>query len=550
MQQQDRPELWAGAECTVNRVQDRYFDQLRRTGHHGRLEDMERFAELGASAVRFPVLWERVAPDGLRSASFAWSDVRLQRLRALGIRPIVGLLHHGSGPRGTDLCDPEFPQKFARYARAVAERYPWVDAYTPINEPLTTARFAALYGHWYPHRHDTASFLVALTNQVFATVRAMREIRAVNPRAELYQTEDTGQTFATEPLVAQARYENDRRWLSFDLLFGRVDRSHPLRRHLEEHGVPARALDELVAEPCPPNLLGLNYYLTSDRFLDHRRELYPERTWGGNGHQTYADVEAVRVLGSGIVGHEALLEQAIARYRVSCAITEVHVGCHREEQLRWLYEAWMAACSARQRGLDVRAVTLWSLFGSVDWTSLVTEERNEYEPGAFDVRSSPPQRTAIFDLARCLATGRDTAFPALEGEGWWRCDTRLTYPPVGPCRSTGSSKPSAPLIVLADGALARRVSGACDRRRLSFQALAVDGLHGVPDALARTAAWGIVLPEAQLHALTASVNGSLPRLRILALSEQTIGCLTDEPHTADAALDRLIDLEPGTPAVL
>ena len=25
-------------------------------------------------------------------------------------------------------------------------RYPWIDAYTPVNEPLTTARFSGLYG--------------------------------------------------------------------------------------------------------------------------------------------------------------------------------------------------------------------------------------------------------------------------------------------------------------------------------------------------------------------------------------------------------------------
>jgi len=28
----DRPELWAGVECTVNRVGDWYHDQLTRTG--------------------------------------------------------------------------------------------------------------------------------------------------------------------------------------------------------------------------------------------------------------------------------------------------------------------------------------------------------------------------------------------------------------------------------------------------------------------------------------------------------------------------------------
>ena len=34
---------------------------------------------------------------------------------------------------------------------------------------------------------------------------------------------------------------------------------------------------------CPPDLLGLNYYLTSDRYLDDRLEPYLPERHGGNG---------------------------------------------------------------------------------------------------------------------------------------------------------------------------------------------------------------------------------------------------------------------------
>src|SRR5690606_2090325 len=151
-------EIWGGVECTVNRVRNEYFDQLERSGHATRIEDLEQFAELGIRTLRYPVLWERVAPQGIERADWSWSDARLARLRELGIEPIVGLLHHGSGPRSKSLVDPKFPEALARYARAVAERYPWVTYYTPINEPLTTARFSALYGHWYPHARSNRKF--------------------------------------------------------------------------------------------------------------------------------------------------------------------------------------------------------------------------------------------------------------------------------------------------------------------------------------------------------------------------------------------------------
>ena len=151
-------DLWGGHECTVNRVGDRFLDQTVLSGHETRLTDLDLFAELGVKALRYPVLWERIAPDHPDERDWRWTDERLSRLQALNITPIAGLVHHGSGPRYTHLLDPGFSGGLASHARAVAERYPWIEDWTPVNEPLTTARFSALYGHWYPHVRDEAAF--------------------------------------------------------------------------------------------------------------------------------------------------------------------------------------------------------------------------------------------------------------------------------------------------------------------------------------------------------------------------------------------------------
>ncbi len=422
-------EMWGGIECTVNRVGDTYFDQLERGGHARRPEDLDRVAELGLRTLRYPVLWERVAPDRNSPPDWTWPDERLARLRALRVRPIVGLVHHGSGPRHTGLVSPDFAGGLADFARQVAERYPWVDHYTPVNEPLTTARFSGLYGHWYPHGRDGLTFARALLNQCRAVVLAMRAVRRVRPDARLVQTEDLGRTRSTPPLAYQAEFDNHRRWLTFDLLCGRVGRGHPLWGYFRWVGLAEAELAWFLDNPCPPDVVGVNYYLTGERFLDERLERYPAGTHGGNGRHRYADVEAVRVCAEGLEGPAVLLRQAWERYRLPLAVTEAHLGCTCDEQMRWLWEVWQAARSLRRTGADVRAVTAWSLLGAYDWDSLVTQARGRYEAGAFDVSGGAPRPTALADLVRTLAAGREPRHPELASPGWWRRPERLLYPP-------------------------------------------------------------------------------------------------------------------------
>lgn len=476
---QTQPELWVGVECTVNRVGDTYFDQSELSDHASRIEDLDLLAALGVSAVRYPVLWERTAPEGLERADWTWPDARLRRLRELNLRTIVGLVHHGSGPRTTSLVDEGFAGGLARYARAVAERYPWVEDYTPVNEPLTTARFSGLYGHWYPHGRDARTFARALLMQVRAVVLSMRAVREVNPRARLVQTEDLGKTFSTPTLNYQAEFENERRWLTFDLLCGRVVRGHAMWEFLRWVGIGCEELEWFVENPCPPDVIGVNHYLTSERFLDERVARYPVHTHGGNGRHTYADVEAVRVCAEGPAGPRALLREVWERYRLPLAVTEVHLGCTREEQLRWLKCVWEAACESRAQGRDVRAVTAWSAFGAFDWHNLLTRREGRYEPGVYDLRAPRPRPTALATMLRDLAAHGRHYHPVLDSPGWWHRLDRLCYPPVARmpnaaivptssvCKGGERSRPL--LITGATGTLGRAFARVCQQRGLSYR---------------------------------------------------------------------------------
>ena len=453
-------EIWGGIECTVNRVGDRFFDQVVRTGHQSRVEDLSRFAELGITAIRYPLLWERSANS---EQGFRWEDERLGRLRELGIRPIAGLLHHGSGPAHTDLTDHAFPGRLAEYAHSVARRYPWILEWTPVNEPVTTARFSGLYGHWYPHARSDGAFVRMLLNQVRAIAEAMQAIRSVIPQARLLHTDDAGTIFATEPLVRQAEFENRRRDLAIDLLFGRVTEQHPLWRYLISSGATEREVSWFADNPCPPDTIGANYYVTSDRLLDHRLELYPPETHGGNGQQAYADTAAVRATPPLASGFAEILKRYWLQYERPVALTEVHMACTREEQLRWIVEAWDGMKEASRDGVSVRAMCVWSLLGAYDWNRLVTEETGAYESGVFDVRSTPPRTTALFAAVRSLATTGDLRHHVLSQRGWWRGARQL------PARRARQSKRL--LILGPRGTLGSVIIRRCQERGLDYLAL-------------------------------------------------------------------------------
>ena len=459
-------QLWGGVECTVVRIGDEFRDQVVETGHALRLADLDAIAELGIKTVRYPIVWERVAPDHPDKLNFAWHDERLRRLRDLGITVIGGLVHHGSGPKYTSLLDPDFPAKLAAYAAHVAERYPWIEQWTPVNEPLTTARFSCMYGHWYPHRKDFRDFLQALVHECHGTLEAMRAIREVNPGALLVVTEDLGKTFSTQRLAYQARHENHRRWLSLDLLTGRVDQQHPFWPMLTQAGCEPEVLADLGRGEGTPDLIGINHYLTSERYLDHRPELYPDVDPGTNGIEGYVDVEAVRMphLASK-VGPAARLREAWERYGIPMAVTEVHHGCTREEQVRWFHEVWTAAQKVRDEGADIRAVTLWSLFGNVDWRSLLTRKEGIYDVGAFDTRGGELRPTMVAKAAKAIAAGELLDHPVTQGRPWWRRSERFL---IGASACKPHHLGRHPLLITgATGTLGQAFARLCHHRGLA-----------------------------------------------------------------------------------
>ena len=530
-----RLELWGGHECTVNRVHDAWFDQTLRAGHQDRPQDLALFGQLGITRLRYPALWERISPESPDVQDFAWTDERLPEIRRLGMRPIVTLCHHGSGPHYTSLLDDSFAPGLARHAAAVAARYPWVEDYTPVNEPLTTARFSALYGFWYPHHRDEGAFWHALLNEIDATRLSMRAIRQINPAARLIQTDDLGYCHASSPLQAEADFQNERRWMGWDLLCGTVVPGHPLWARIAAFGLGER-LRQIADDPCPPDVIGINHYLSSERLLDHQVERHGGRGVADAGVHlsdgvAHVDVDAARSIPDRVIGLSGLIEQAWERYRLPIAVTECHNGSTRDEQARWFIEGWDTAEALRQRGVEVLALTAWSLLGSYDWNRMVTRNLGHYEPGVFDVRGGAPRPTLMAGVLTALAAGERPTAPGLEVPGWWRGTRAAMQVQPGP-RSVSAPRPLA--ILVGDELLTRHAIAACEARALTY------ALAESIEALGGFGPWGVLdLRSGNAAALA----GLADRCRALDAAGACIRA--HRPEREDAGPDDLLVIETG-----
>jgi dTDP-4-dehydrorhamnose reductase len=464
------PEVWGGIECTINRVGDAFFDQLEYANYYQK-PGSEIVADLGIKRIRFPILWERHLPVLNKDIDWHWTEQQVEIFKKNNIEVIAGLTHHGSGPAYTNLLDDNFPIYLSQYALEVARKFPFIRYYTPVNEPLTTARFSGLYGLWYPHLTDERSFILMLLNQLKGVVLSMKAIRSINPEAQLVQTEDLGKTYSTPLLKYQADFENCRRWLTYDLLLGKVDKNHPLWGHFKWLKIPESLLHFFLENVCEPEVIGFNYYITSERYIDEKTDLYPTHTHGGNGRHSYADVEAVRVELEEETGLKVLLTEAWQRYQRPIAITEVHLYCHREEQLRWFQYVWDTCTELKQKGADIKGVTAWAILGSYGWNKLLTQPNGEYEPGVFDLRGGYPRRTALCSHIKNLTSEAQSSHPLTKNEGWWQRSSRFLFDVQ---RSSVQSvistrRKSQPLLIIGKrGTLGKAFAKVCVQRCIDY----------------------------------------------------------------------------------
>jgi beta-glucosidase/6-phospho-beta-glucosidase/beta-galactosidase len=331
----------------------RTLDEYELTQHYEQWEaDLSRVAGLGVAAARYGIPWYRVNPrPGV--FNWDWAERALDRLLALGVRPIVDLVHYGT-PAWLEgaFAHPDYPQRVADYAGQVAARFAdRISWYTPLNEPRITAWYCGRVGLWPPNLRGWRGFLrvmLALGRGICETVAA---IQAAVPGPTFVHADATDLYVTPDPtLAAEARRRQLIGFLALDLVTGRVEPGHELWPWARHYGMSEGDAAWFGNHRITLDVCGLNMYpmFSLKRLVRHGtlRQQMP-----------YAAPEVL----------EQLVEQYWERYQAPLMITETAARGPHAHRARWMDASIEAVRRLRARGIPLVGYTWWPLFALVSW---------------------------------------------------------------------------------------------------------------------------------------------------------------------------------------
>jgi beta-glucosidase/6-phospho-beta-glucosidase/beta-galactosidase len=354
------------SSCPV--IDGRRVDQFSLGGYekHWR-EDIELVRDLGVHYLRYgpPLHRTFVAPG-----RFDWevADRTLDLLRKYDLVPIADLCRFGVPDWLGDFQNPDFPGQFAVYARAFAERFPWVQLYTPVSEIYVCALLSGRLGRWNEALKTDRAFVSALKHLACANLLAMREILEVRPDALFIQSERTGYFHAdSRRAIGPAEIMNAMRYLALDLSYGhRVDSG--MYEFLLDNGLAreeyAFFMQSRLSRHC---VLGSDYYEENERRISR----------AGAG----------RPAGE-IFGYEVIVRQYHARYGLPVMLSETSLpqGERGDEAVEWLWKQWENAIGLRNSGVPLIGFTWYPLVDQIIQTDTGLQAHDDVRPvGLFDL---------------------------------------------------------------------------------------------------------------------------------------------------------------------
>jgi beta-glucosidase/6-phospho-beta-glucosidase/beta-galactosidase len=334
-------------------------DEMAKCLHYERWrEDFELVKRLGIQFLRYgPPYYTAHKAPGRYDWSFA--DETFHVLNELSITPIADLCHFGVPDWIGNFQNPDWPKFFSEYARAFAQRYPWVRLFTPVNEISVAATFSALRGWWNERLQSDRAYVTALKHLCQANVLAMRAILEVTPQAIFIQSESSDYYHAEGPEChEQAEFLNQRRFIAFDLSYG----FHPnaqIYQYLLDNGMSREEYEwfrnHAVKSRC---IMGTDYYMTNEHLVKSDGSI----TESGE-----------------IFGYYVITHQYYKRYSLPVMHTETNIKDDGRAPA-WLRKEWSNMYRLKMDGVPILGFTWYSLTDQVDWDTALRENNGVVNP--------------------------------------------------------------------------------------------------------------------------------------------------------------------------
>ena len=349
-------------ECNGHTVR---VDEMEKTKHYQHWkQDFELVRDLDVEYLRYgPPYYRAHVGDGRYDWGFAGET--FAELRRLRITPITDLCHFGVPDWIGSFQNRDWPELFAAYARAFAERFPWVRYYTPVNEIYIAAVFSAQYGWWNGREHSDRAFVTALNNLCRANLLAMQAILEIQPKAIFIQSESSEYFHPDNPkAVGCADLYNEKRFLSLDLTYGHpVD--YKMYEYLLDNGMSRDEYHWFARNHQKQHcIMGNDYYKTNEHLVDEKGAITPSGE---------------------IFGYYVITHQYFARYGLPVMHTETNLQ-DAEQAPVWLKKEWANAHRLKQDGVPLIGFTWYSLLDQVDWDTALRENNGNVNPlGLYDL---------------------------------------------------------------------------------------------------------------------------------------------------------------------
>jgi len=328
-------------------------DEMEKTKHYQRWRDDFRLVrELGIEYLRYGPPYHKTH-TGPGRYDWGFADETFGALKEMEITPIADLCHFGVPDWAGNFQNPEWPRLFADYARAFAQRFPWVRLYTPVNEIFIAATFSAQFGWWNERLKSDRAFVRALKHLCLASTLAQSAILEIQPEATFIQSEATQYFHAEDPASEErTHFLNEKRFIALDLVYG-----HPISaimyQYLLDNGVTREEYDWFQKNHIKARcVMGNDYYAS-------------------NEHIVRADGSS---WGSGeVLGYYIITKQYYKRYRLPVMHTETNC-MFADEAPNWLLKEWQSMHRLKLDGVPIIGFTWYSLTDQVDWDSALRED--------------------------------------------------------------------------------------------------------------------------------------------------------------------------------